>query len=82
MLKEKRFLYNFEPKATHKRRNNMKKEYMKPSMEVIEIKNGCQILAGSVANASGNVFEGEVTGGSGQGRAPEFQEMQDLLFGE
>ena len=51
-------------------------------MEVIEIKNGCQILAGSVANASGNVFEGEVTGGSGQGRAPEFQEMQDLLFGE
>ena len=60
----------------------MKKEYMKPSMEAVEIKNECQILAGSVNNASGNVFDGTVTGGNEPGRAPEFQEMQDLLFGE
>ena len=60
----------------------MKKEYMMPQMEVIEIKNECQILAGSVANASGNVFDGTVTGGNEPGRAPEFQEMKDLLFGE
>ena len=51
-------------------------------MEVIEIKNECQILAGSANNASGNVFNGEVTGSSEPGRAPEFQEMKDLLFGE
>ena len=60
----------------------MKKQYNKPSMEAVEIKNECQILAGSVANASGNVFDGTVTGGNEPGRAPEFQEMKDLLFGE
>ena len=60
----------------------MKKEYMMPQMEVVEIKNECQILAGSVTNASGNVFDGTVTGGSEPGRAPEFQEMQELLFGK
>ena len=51
-------------------------------MEVIEIKNECQILAGSVTNANGNVFDGTVTGGSEPGRAPEFEEMQELLFGK
>ena len=60
----------------------MKKEYMMPQMEVIEIKNECQILAGSVTNANGNVFDGTVTGGSEPGRAPEFEEMQELLFGK
>ena len=60
----------------------MKKEYIMPLMEVIEIKNECQILAGSANNASGNVFNGEVTGSSEPGRAPEFEEMQNLLFGE
>ena len=51
-------------------------------MEVIEMRNECQILAGSDLNASGNVFDGTVTGSSESGRAPEFQEMQNLLFGE
>ena len=60
----------------------MKKQYNKPSMEAIEIKNGYQILAGSVANANGNVFDGTVTGSNEPGRAPEFQEMKDLLFGD
>ncbi|MBR4534828.1 MAG: hypothetical protein IKO85_09895 [Bacteroidaceae bacterium] len=60
----------------------MKKEYMKPSMEAVEIKNECQILAGSVNNVNGNVFDGTITGSNEPGRAPEFQEMQDLLFGE
>lgn len=60
----------------------MKKEYTKPSMEAVEIKNRQQLLAGSVTNVNGNVFDGTVTGGSEPGRAPEFQEMQDLLFGE
>ena len=55
---------------------------MMPLMEVIEIKNECQILAGSANNASGNVFDGEITGSNEPGRAPEFEEMQNLLFGE
>ena len=60
----------------------MKKEYMKPRMEAIEIRTEWQILAGSVINAnSGDVFDPIVTGGAEPGRAPEFQEMQDLLFG-
>ena len=53
----------------------MKKEYMKPSMEAVEIKNECQILAGSVNNVNGNVFDGTITGSNEPGRAPEFQEM-------
>ena len=60
----------------------MKKEYTKPSMEAVEIKNRQQLLAGSVTNVNGNVFDGTITGSNEPGRAPEFQEMQDLLFGE
>lgn len=60
----------------------MKKEYMKPSMEAVEIKNRQQLLAGSVTNVNGNVFDGTITGSNEPGRAPEFQKMQDLLFGE
>ena len=53
----------------------MKKEYMKPRMEVIEMRNECQILAGSTFP----------TGYGGEFGAPEFnsdnmQEMQSLLF--
>ena len=51
-------------------------------MEAVEMRNECRILAGSVTNASGNVFDGTVTGSNEPGRAPEFQEMQNLLFGE
>ena len=49
-----------------------KKEYMKPSMRVVEIQNSCQILAGSVTsvnNSDGFIYTG---GGSGYGRAPLF----------
>ena len=60
----------------------MKKEYMKPQMEAIEIRTECRILAGSVTNAnSDDIFDSDITGGSEPGRAPEFQEMQDLIFG-
>ena len=60
----------------------MKKQYNKPSMEAIEIRNRCQILAGSVTNAnSDGVFDPNVTGGSGDARSPEFEEMKNLLFG-
>jgi hypothetical protein len=61
----------------------MKKYYLKPSMEAVEIKNECQILAGSVTSVnSDGVFDGTITGSNEPGRAPEFQEMQDLLFGK
>lgn len=59
----------------------MKKQYLKPSMEVVEMRNECQILAGSATNVSGDVFSGTITGGSENARSPEFQEMEDLLFG-
>ena len=54
---------------------------MKPSMEAVEMRNECQILAGSATNVSGDVFSGTITGGSENARSPEFQEMEDLLFG-
>ena len=60
----------------------MKKQYFRPFMEVVEIKNNCQILAGSVTSVDGDVFNGDITGSNEPGRAPEFQEMEDLLFGK
>ena len=60
----------------------MKKEYMMPSMEAVEMKVQ-QMLAGSdVTNVNGNVFDDIITGSSEVGRAPEFQDMPNLLFGE
>ena len=50
-------------------------------MEAVEIKNECQILAGSVTSVDGDVFNGDITGSKETARSPEFQEMQDLLFG-
>ncbi len=47
---------------------------MKPQMQVVKIQYRCHMLAGS-PNAHDTV------GGSGQ-FSPEFQEMQELLFGE
>ena len=49
----------------------MKKVYLEPLMEVVEIKTSQQLLAGSgpVSTTSGNVFSGKVTGGSGDARA-------------
>ena len=47
----------------------MKKNYVKPQIEVVKV--NCQILAGSkeVTGVSGNVFEGTISGGSGGGRS-------------
>ena len=60
----------------------MKKHYLKPSMEAVEIKNECQILAGSdVTSVGGDTFNGDITGSKETARSPEFQEMEDLLFG-
>ena len=52
----------------------MKKQYMKPQMEAIEIQNACQILAGSmVSDISGDGFIYE--GGSKEtARAPMFDD--------
>ena len=53
----------------------MKKEYMKPQMEAIEIKSQCQILAGSVNSISGDFEYGG--GGTGTARAPEYDDEID-----
>ena len=51
-------------------------------MEAVEIKNECQILAGSdVTSVGGDAFNGDITGSKETARSPEFQEMEDLLFG-
>ena len=62
----------------------MKKEYTKPSMRAIEIRNKCQILAGSVTGVSSNdIFDEMITGGSVTGRAPLFDGPEwDELLGE
>ena len=53
----------------------MKKEYMKPQMETVTIKQRVSLLAGSVTTIAGDVFEGTITGGSGSARAPEFDDI-------
>ena len=61
----------------------MKKEYMKPQMEAIEIKMGQQLLAGSVGNNAGLDPTPLPGDGSGGGRAPLFNGPEwDALFGE
>ena len=42
---------------------DMKKEYMKPELEVVELKNQCQILAGSQQGLNDNLQNEEVTEG-------------------
>ena len=55
---------------------------MKPQMEVVEIKMGQQLLAGSqkVSSTSGNVFSGNVYGGSGDARARGYEDDDDWDF--
>lgn len=62
----------------------MKKQYLKPSMEAVEINDSAQFLTVSDVKSvnSGDVFDGTITGGSGSGRAPEFSEIEELLFGQ
>ena len=49
----------------------MKKEYMKPQVEVVKVNIKSQLLAGSpyATSVDGNVFEGTISGGSGGGRS-------------
>ena len=49
----------------------MKKEYMKPAMQAVEIKN-VSLLVGSgglAKNASGNAFSGPIKAGAGTARS-------------
>jgi hypothetical protein len=58
----------------------MKKEYMKPQIEVVKVNMSCQILAGSDSNVtgvSGNVFNGGISGGSGGGRSRGSDDWED-----
>ena len=55
---------------------------MIPSMEVVEIRNSAEPIFVCTSSVSGNVFDGDITGSSETGRAPEFDEMQELLFGK
>jgi hypothetical protein len=58
----------------------IKKDYMKPEMQTVELKHKCQILAGSVdANGMNNgLIEEEVT----EGWAPEFNDvLNNEIFG-
>lgn len=56
----------------------MKKQYFRPSMRVVEIKNTCQILAGSVTSI--NSGDGFIYGGGsgGYARTPMLDEIDEL----
>ena len=67
----------------------MKKQYMKPSIEAVEIRMGQQLLAGSLPSATGGNggLDEHIGGGDGTGpsvgRAPLFEgEEWDILLGE
>ena len=57
----------------------MKKRYVKPQMETMEIDHGGDLLCGSpnADNASGNVFDDEITGSSEPGRSRECDDWDD-----
>ena len=59
----------------------MKKGYFKPAMRVVVLKHKCHVLHGSVTSVNGDIFNGSITGSKEPARSPEFQEMEDLLFG-
>jgi hypothetical protein len=62
----------------------MKKEYLKPQMQVVNINSRHQLLAGSNLNrVAGNSglrgagTDGSITGGSGEGRSRGFDDWDD-----
>ena len=57
----------------------MKKQYQKPQMAVVKFKHRANLLVTSDQNynATGNAFNGGVTGSSGQGRARELDWVDD-----
>ena len=74
----KKILEDFEPKATPKNKEAMKKEYMKPTMKVVKIQHQSHILVDSVHNLnSGDT--GLKLGGAGNGdaRARSFDGFDD-----
>ncbi len=54
---------------------DMKKDYVKPQMAVVKLKNRVNLLV--VSNAQGNAFNGSVSGSNGQGRAHELDGIDD-----
>ena len=59
----------------------MKKEYIKPEQRVIMLQYDTMLLQASNVSNNANLEE-IITGGSEPGRAPEFLEIQNLLFGK
>lgn len=56
----------------------IKKDYMKPEMQTVELKHKCQILAGSVDGMNDTLIDEEVT----EGWAPEFNDvLNNEIFG-
>ena len=51
---------------------DMKKDYVKPQMAVVKLRHRANLLLTSESyNATGNAFNGGVSGSSGEGRAHE-----------
>ena len=59
----------------------MKRQYLNPSIEVIEIRQQCNILTGSVTDVTGNTGIGYGGGGHVEPTAPGFDDEFDALFG-
>ena len=56
----------------------IKKDYMKPEMQTVELKHKCQILAGSTEGMNDELINEEVT----EGWAPEFNDvLNNEIFG-
>ena len=55
----------------------MKKNYMKPQVEVVRVKMNCQILAGSVTGLSNSVGLDYGGGGSGTGRSRDYDDWDE-----
>ena len=65
----------------------MKKEYIEPQMQAVNINNSQQLLSGSVTGVAGGVFDESISGGSGTGRAPGLDDFfndadLDFMFAE
>lgn len=56
----------------------MKKQYLKPSLEVVEIQQQCNILAGSITGIDGDADIGYGGGGTVTPMAPELGDDFDF----
>jgi hypothetical protein len=58
----------------------MKKEYIKPQMEVVKIAQQSIICTSTIDKiVSSGVFEEEILPGTGQGRAPQFDDLEQYF---